>query len=465
MSNNNPKEPLIKGISQYEVDFVIPRIGIDLPLGIDPFLLFKSHDPAYRSLHELILTAFNAGVEAVRRDDATAAERIFDFPEVSAIGLGYTVRSKRGSGVGSHLRRLILDTLSNSPALLERGVRHIEEMQLLSAGVGPDRISDIGANVIKKFLIEYTQRQCEIWNLPLTAGVPIAHVYNPATHSWYDTYENLPTSPLDDSPILFVPRRIVRVLPWINYDDFVKTEFNAYLQARRDRVRRSEAKEEGNAKEKVVIVARRDISLVERYVRLREQQAAGAQPALDYVDEDVCKEAEALKTRLDAIRSGLESAAEYQKLILEILNYLFNPELIDGEPEVRTVEGTERRDLIFTNDSDESFWSYIRSEHSGIVVMFEAKNKNALEIADINQTAVYMGDRIGRFAVIVTRQTPTGAIQRKIFSIWNDSVPNRKIILTLSDDQLHELLDLRCQGRSPTKWMQKHYRSFRTAVQ
>jgi len=34
-----------------------------------------------------------------------------------------------------------------------------------------------------------------------------------------------------------VPRRLVRVLPWINYDDFFRTEFSAYLAARRSAVR------------------------------------------------------------------------------------------------------------------------------------------------------------------------------------------------------------------------------------
>jgi hypothetical protein len=90
----------------------------------------------------------------------------------------------------------------------------------------------------------------------------------------------------------------------------------------------------------------------------------------------------------------------------EILNYLFSPELIDGQPEVRTLDGTERRDMIFTNDSDETFWDYVRSAHDGIVVMFEAKNTDELDLAAINQTATYLGDRVGRFGVIVTRRVP-----------------------------------------------------------
>jgi hypothetical protein len=83
-------------------------------------------------------------------------------------------------------------------------------------------------------------------------------------------------SPVDGSPILLVPLRLVRALPWINYDDFLRTEFNAYLNARRESARRSRAvnaprtDEPAAAKEEVVTVTRSDIGLVERYVRSRE---------------------------------------------------------------------------------------------------------------------------------------------------------------------------------------------------
>ena len=475
MKGTDPRAPLLPNVSQYEVDFVIPRIGVDVPLGIDPFLLYKSRDQEFRELHDLLLGMFNAGIAAVRDGALEDAARIFDFPEVAAIGLGYASNSRRGSGVGSHIARLIIDTLRASPSLQERGVRHVEEMQLVSAGIGPDRISDITANVIKRYLINYTQRQCAIWNLPMTRGVPVTHIYNHATQAWEDAYEDLPVSTADGSPILLVPRRLVRVLPWINYDDFVRTEFNAYLASRRQAAQKARVQQGRPAaptstasltgKRDVTVVTRADIGLIERYVRSREAEAANAHPAMEYKDEDACRDAATLKERLAALPPGRDDAADYQRLILEILNFLFIPELIDGKPEVRTIDGTERRDIIFTNDSDETFWDYVRTTHDSITVMFEAKNTDELDLAAINQTATYLGDRIGRLGIIVTRQNPPEPVRRKIFSVWNDSAPNRKVILTLCDDQVRELLDLRCKNASPTKWMQKHYRAFRTAVQ
>lgn len=461
-----PGALLLPHVSQFDVDFVIPRVGVDIPVGIDPFLLFKSRNPEFRQLHQQLIDAFNSGIAAVKDGSLSEARRMFDYPEVSAVGFGYTTKGKRGSGVGTYLAGLILETVSNSPGLQKRGVRHVEEMQLLASHIGPDRVSDIAANVLKQFLIEYTQRQAEIWQIPLRAGVPIEHVYDHGSSKWIDTYADLPVDSSDDSAILLVPRRLVRQLPWINYDDFLKTEFSAYLSARRTQARSiGEGVEASKSKPDVISVTRADLGLVERYVASREQKADDAAPDTNYIDEDVCSRSEALTLRLKQAEPGRDGAKEYQLLVLEILNFLFNPDLTDGQPEVRTIDGTERRDIVFTNESDESFWAYVRSNHDGIFLMFETKNMTELDIAAINQTATYLGDRIGRMGVLVTRSALAENIQRKIFSVWNDSSSARKIILVLTDAHLVELLQIRCRNGSTTKWMQRHYREFRTAVQ
>ena len=137
-------------------------------------------------------------------------------------------------------------------------------------------------------------------------------------------------------------------------------------------------------------------------------------------------------------------------------NFLFNPELIDGVPEVRTIDGTERRDIIFTNDSDQTFWNYVRNEHSALFLMFEAKNTQEIGPAALNQAAAYLGDRLGRLGFIVTRNPPGEAAQRKAFAINNDSSP-RKIIIFLSDDDLNRMLDMMASGKEPMRHLQTLY--------
>ncbi len=460
--------PWIKGVSQFEVDFVVPRIGTDLPLGIDPFLLYKSRDIVLSGLHKQIVALFNSGFKLIHEGQRQKARNLFNFPEVAEIGFGYAREGKKGSGVGRFLSELVVETLFESPALLKRGIHHMEEMQLISVGIGPDRVSDIAANVIKAYLVEYTQKQCEMWSIPLHEGVPLANVFQPDSQEWLDGYFNLPLSPFDGSPILLVPRRIVRTLPWINYDDFFRAEFSSYLRAKRIRGRlrkQSLSAPESPEKERVVSVARAEVDRIARYVSSKEASAEQAQPSISYLDSrGTCPESEGLKHRLQLLSTGLEQATEYQRLVLEVLNFLFNPELIDGKLEVRTVDGTERRDIIFTNDSDQSFWDYVRTEHSSLLVMFETKNVSEVTNVHLNQTATYLGDRLGRLAFILSRNPVPEAALRKAYSIYNDSNP-RKIILVLSDHDLNKMLDMKCQGRDPMRYVQSLYRHFRTSVQ
>src|SRR4051812_20480753 len=75
---SSPGRPLLP-LNQWDVDFVIPRVDVDIPLGIDPFLLFKSRDPNLAALHVKILESFNAGLDALKRSDSDAARRILSF--------------------------------------------------------------------------------------------------------------------------------------------------------------------------------------------------------------------------------------------------------------------------------------------------------------------------------------------------------------------------------------------------
>jgi hypothetical protein len=456
------EETLFPHLRQLEVDFVIPRLVEDLPLCIDPFLLYKSRDPELRSLHDLVVRHFGAGVDAIRLGDMVEAERILDFPEASEVGFGYGSKNKRGSGLGTTLQKLLIDSLTLSPAILVRGIRHIEEMQLISPGIGPDRVGDIASNILKNYLIEYTQRQCGIHNIPVERNVPLEHVFDLEDSRWHDGYFDLPVNSKDGKAVLLVPRRIVRQLPWINYENFAKTEFRAYLAAKSSKSRMSPTI--ALSKTDVTSTSRVETSLIDNYVKQRERMAAEAQPFLPPMNDDSTATGNALLARLRNIPVGQAHAGDYQRAVLDILTFVFCPDLIDGRLEERTIDGTERRDILFTNDSDDSFFDYVRQAHDALIIMFEVKNVGELTMAALNQCGTYLGDRIGRLGFIVTRDPPEENILRKQITIFNDSQP-RKVLLVLSDCDLAQLVKVRVDNGAPAKWLQRHYRNFRTKVQ
>jgi hypothetical protein len=457
-------------LRQAEADFVVPNLTSDIPVCIDPFLLYKSRDPFLRDLHERVLGVFRRAFELHGRGDRAELDRLIDFPEVNAIGFGYTRGGIAGSGLGWHLNRLLADLLGESEEIRERGLRHIEELQLLSVGVGPDRVSDIAANILKLPLAEYTQQQCALWGIPLTARAPLAHALDHADMEWLDGYHDLPVNPLSGQPMLLVPRRVTRLLPWINYDDFYNTEALLLLPAR-PKLPRYPGMPKGKrleiAKAEMVSRLRQNTGVLDRYVARKETAAGQAVPLLHEVDEtELRTTADDLLARLDQIPIGAAASGDYQRIVYEILNFLFAPDLTGGEFEVRTYLGTERRDLVYWNEAEASFWKYARETYMSPQVMFEVKNVDSLEIDHINQTAAYLGARLGMLGFAVTRKRPSNAVVRKIYSVYNDTVGvPRKVILVLADADLHQMVSDVAEGRPATPYVQQLYRAFRSGVQ
>lgn len=458
------------GVSQAQVDFVIPDLKADLPLCIDPFLLFKSKDSELRQLHERLVRVFNHGIEFFRNGRRADLDRLIDFPEVNEIGFGYTSGRIKGSGLGAELNAVLAETLAASEALQERGLRHVEELQLVSIGVGADRVSDIAANALKEYLVEYTRKQAELWGIPVVRSLPIEHMFDFNALEWTDGYFDLPLNPVTERPMLLVPRRIVRILPWINYEEYARTDFKLFLSPRLPRFPGMARQPRVElAKQEVVRTTREHLRILDTYIARKEREAINAEPVMPTEDESDRLDrlmGDNLIRRLESVAVGQATAAEYQRIIFEIINYLFEPALTDGQLEVRTVFGTERRDIIYTNEGDRSFWRYTRETYGSPLVMFEVKNVRELEIDHINQTANYLGARLGMLGFIVTRLTPSQNIVLKTFAIYNDtpSMP-RKIIVTLTDTDLIAMIRQRQSGEEPTQYVQRKYREFRTRVQ
>lgn len=459
---------------QSEVDFVIPDLTVDLPLSIDPFLLFKSRDEQLRDLHAKILSIFNQGVRSFREGRREDLDRLIDFPEVDEIGFGYSYGRIKGSGLGWLLNRLLTETLVASPALQERGLRHVEELQLVSIGVGPDRVSDIAGNVLKSFLIEYTQQQAAIWNIPTKTSLPVQHIFDFATWDWSDGYFDLPLNPESGLPIILVPRRIVRLLPWINYDDYARTDFRMYLRpSKGPRMARPpgmpKEKRADLAKKEVVEVTRTKIELLDQYIGRKERDRSGAEPTLgadtfsDRAESDL---GEQFISHLQTLPTGQTTASEYQRLVYEILNHLFEPDLTDGQMEVATHLGTERRDIVYANEAESSFLQFIRATYGSMFVLFEIKNVAKLDLEHVNQTAVYLGARLGMLGFIVTRHAAAPNVILKTYSVYNDtpSMP-RKTVLIVTDEDLITMIRLKQEAKAPVKQLQAIYREFQQRVQ
>jgi len=223
------------------------------------------------------------------------------------------------------------------------------------------------------------------------------------------------------------------------------------------------------SKQIVTGVTREKLTLLDNYVARKESERDRAEPALPadaYSANLDYEQGEEFISRLASLPTGQTDASRYQRLVLEILNYLFMPQLTDGQLEVETYQGTERRDIIFLNEADSSFWSYVRNNYKSPFVMFEIKNTQEVELEHVNQAAAYLGVRLGLLGFIVTRSVPKDNIIRKTYAIFNDTPGDtRKVVLILSDSDLVAMIREKQEDRLPAKYVQNVYRTFRQRVQ
>ena len=145
---------------QSELDFAIPFLNEDIPLYVDPFLIWKSPSLQDKGLHGALLSAFNnLGCLARSGNRAKAIDQLLIASECDEVGLGSS-KNRLGKRIGPKLAADILALFENIEYYRDRGFRHIEEMQLLVFGINKDRISDITCSFLKSFLIDYTHQEC-----------------------------------------------------------------------------------------------------------------------------------------------------------------------------------------------------------------------------------------------------------------------------------------------------------------
>jgi hypothetical protein len=135
----------------------------DLPLFIDPFLLFGSEKVEYQKLHHEILD-YLVFLKEKSSEGAMSLGQIkawYYFSEVKQNWLGYSLFGNGGSGLGekfgtalSSSMHLIFGDLQKEKITISS---HLEKAGLFSIGVGKDNISDFTCNLIKGYLLEYTE--------------------------------------------------------------------------------------------------------------------------------------------------------------------------------------------------------------------------------------------------------------------------------------------------------------------
>lgn len=202
----------------------------DLPLFIDPFLLFNSEDEKLRAIHDEIISYLKflqIQSEENKLPTSGMLKAWYLFSEVKQTWLGFSLDGNAGrglggdfaqglhGGLGSIFKDFGKETITKAP--------HMEKLCLISSNVGRDKISDFTTNFAKKYLLEYTQQFARDNIDPsLCREFTIGKVtFNYETKTWMPGKYYLPC--FDDDFVLLTPKCILtREDTFINRNDMLR---------------------------------------------------------------------------------------------------------------------------------------------------------------------------------------------------------------------------------------------------
>ena len=265
----------------------------DLPLFVDPFLLFDSEEEKFKALHEEIIryVKFLRDVSIDTTISKGLMDHWFRFPEVSQNWLGFSKTGNKGSGLGGDfaaaLRRNLHNVFTNFGAeTITRG-SHLEKLCLLGDGVGRDHLSDFTTNLIKGYLLEYTQRfALDHIDPQLLRRFAVNKVhFDYATRRWRGDQYDLPAFSGDF--VLLSPKSILtKDEAWINRSDLLNRFDEIYTaipdEQLRDQVndyflrRMAEDATEKEVREAAAVTIEKFPGVIDYYIKEKEERGEEA---------------------------------------------------------------------------------------------------------------------------------------------------------------------------------------------
>lgn len=318
----------------------------DLPLFIDPFLLFNSDKAEYQELHSSIIDYLVfLKKKATRNLDPGLIASWYRFKEVKQNWLGFTLLGNGGHALGKDFADSLHESLSKilsnfGDEKITYG-SHLEKLCLLKGGVGRDSISDFTTNLIKDYLLQYTSNfarrhlesnQCR--EFPV-----IRSRFNYNTETWETRKYYLPA--LGNDFVLLTPIDMLSCDDtWISYPDMIKRFAdlpeaipNYHLRAqvnnhfRRQLYKRSTAKERAEAAQNTI---QKFPQLIDYYIKEREDagdlaEAISSEKVIDIkrvmVDQlkialrDIEENSSLYQKPWNSYREALERALEFKHYV------------------------------------------------------------------------------------------------------------------------------------------------------
>ncbi|RFM27000.1 hypothetical protein [Deminuibacter soli] len=334
----------------------------DLPLFIDPFLLFGNASSEYQDLHKSILKYLtflkqkaDAGITKFAQ-----VRSWYLFPEIKQNWFGYSRIGNGGSGLGRKFGEAFSQSITWVFSDLGKEVvtqtSHLEKAALFEIGVGKDNISDFTTNLIKDYLLTYTEKfALEFIDPKKLRKVTVSKVYfDYELERWMPKTFTLPY--IFSDYIILTPKNILtKDENWINANDLrgdftsicdgipneqLRHEISNYFQRQLPAPEKNKNNTQKEITEAVQETIKKYPEVIEWFIKKKEENKVGA--------KNVSEE------KVEEVAAFVKNIQEFVALLVSLTNFY------DIKPKGSYDEALQRiaflKDVIENNDGYRLFY-------------------------------------------------------------------------------------------------------------
>lgn len=446
---------------QYELPFVDFDLNSDVPVYLDPYAITKDPTDFAAICHNALLSYFQKLLEAIIQSDSLSVTRLIRgrLSEPDAIHFGVGKRARHGRGIGLEQENSIIESLTSSTAAKSGAIQAIQELELHVEGIGPDKISDLVANVILSQLAQFTEYVCAFHGIT-TRPCAVSGFWNQDRLEWDGSYFNLPT--YRHHSYILVPRRFVRrERELMNHREFYEKYVLEVVQREllnandslvttlkngERKVTKKSIKEDGRFGISKELISTFILDHPEAIRKYREDLRRAFKPSdpaywSGKFSEDDPK-IEAILHELPNIQPGREDATRYHRSVFSLLEFVFDWALENFEIEYDMDDGRGRIDIIADNFAGDGLFADLRIDYRASTLPMECKNyKTKLGNDEYNQMNDRLGDKTSRLGMIFCRtiEDHSDMIQH-CKDRW---LRHHNMILVFNDESLKQLVQMR----------------------
>lgn len=407
------------GKSQDNLDFLDIYANQDIPLFLDPYGISATGSAWAKECESQIATYFQYLLDSIQKGDKRTTQSLLNaLHEVNEVSLGYSLNQPEGRGIGPKQAKEIQQAFETSQAAKSGDIKDIADCALLIPGINRDKISDITANILKRELIIFTQKQCKLHSIP-TTRVAVSNAFDYNTFKFTSFYAELPV--INGRAKILLPISSVRQDPQLSKDKYYRNFVLEYLKAEHSHAGDSLATVLKNGAIKVMIkdlkkkypmgtdflyaFSKDHPKILEKYKSELRRYANKSNAPVLQTKRKILTAQERIDI-LTNIKAGNLDATNFHKIIYDSLIHLFGKRLSNPKAEVKINSGRKRIDIVFNNNDKLGFFHKLNSLHhiQCPKIFVECKNYgHEIGNPEIDQLQGRFSNQRGKFGILVCR--------------------------------------------------------------